>query len=290
MPRCRDETGADVPYPVTVVDLHEDPSRRGYGPRDRRFTPVETLSFAAMRQLLLDDDLGQRYRALAASRPPCGSLDIGVPVRFIVSHAQAGRCHEPGCRRWVAVLVELARDTGCPDLWLIHEQVETAGLGLPPGQAMRTRLRPPPGPRPKRPTGIRDRPAIGLLARRAYRVGSLAILRASIAVARRDQGIESGVVDRQPLETGRRGWPRLVLEMEVEIVAWEAGWVPPAADITFPAWEEWQRNPRRRRGRDRVVVEDSIRLAASDLGQSYRKAASRIELTVGVGLPSLPLG
>jgi hypothetical protein len=90
--------------------------------------------------------------------------------------------------------------------------------------------------------------------------------------------------------SGRRGWAGLAHELDREIREWEAGRPPDRCDIAYPAWREWWRNKERRQGRDRVVVEDSVRLAGEDLGQAYRKRAAEIRDLLRAYLPDLEGG
>lgn len=292
-PRATDESGDEVPFPIEVIELFESPSRQGYGPQERRLTPIERLTFAAVELLYRDDLLGDRIRQASTRRPACSGLHPAAPTRFLVDHVIQGSHAAGACRTWMAEVVAIARVAGILSLDAMLFQVEAARHGLRPGRGVATRLGPADAPEcdggasPRRPVGIRNRPARDLLARRAHAAGGLVAFRARIATARRARGVKLAGIRQGCWPSSRRGWAGLAQELDLEIAEWEAGRPPDRCDIAYPAWREWRRNKERRKGRDRVIVEDSVRLDAEDLGQAYRKRAAEIRDLLRATLPDL---
>jgi hypothetical protein len=292
-PRATDESGCEVPFPIEIIELFESPSRQGYGPQERQLTPIERLTFAAVELLYRDDLLGDRIRQASTRRPTCSGLHPAAPTRFLVDHVTQGSHAAGACRIWMAEVVAIARVAGIPSLDATLLQVEAARRGLRPGGGVATRLGAADAPErdgsasPRRPAGIRHRPARDLLARRAHAAGGLVALRTQIATARQARGVKLAAIRQGSSPSGRRGWAGLAQELDREIREWEAGRPPDRCDIAYPAWREWWRNKVRRQGRDRVVVEDSVRLAGEDLGQAYRKRAVEIRDLLRATLPDL---
>jgi hypothetical protein len=280
---------------VVIVELFESPSRVGHGPRNRYLTALERLTFAAMSQLFRDDDLGQKVAAAAASRPSCLGLGPDVPTRYLVTHVTSGSHAVGDCREWLATVVQLADQIGCPSLDAVLIQVDAALKGIRPGLLRATRLRngaeqPPDGfARPRRPRGTQNRPARDLLARRAHEMKGLGRLRAEIARVRTEHGVEPVGASSSAQPPTRGGWAGLAQEFDREIDGWQRGEAPDRFDIAYPAWREWWRNkPRRQgRGRDPAKIEDSVRQTGKDLGQQYRKRAAVIRRLLLANLPDL---
>ena len=280
---------------LSALEIPEHEGRRGYGPQDRRLSPAEGLAFASMQLLYRDDELGIGIKRLSHERPTCPEIAWGVPTRSAVEHVRHASQKHKTCRVWLEELVKVARELGCPSLDLMLLQLEAATRGIHPGGIASTRLRSRSDRKPGDPASIRrqagtiDRPARDLLARRAHAVGGVASLRSSIADARRSQGLEPVDLGFALQPVARGGWAGVEFEFDQLIGAWERGVEPHRRDVTYPTWREWWRNPERRdgRGRDRVRLEDSARLDADDLGQTYRKGAARIRKLLEAGLPDL---
>jgi hypothetical protein len=281
-----------------ILDAHELPeheSRRGYGPTGRHLSAIDTLMFGSMRLLYRDDELGVEVHRLARERPSCGRLKPAVPTRFVVEHARSAVGVHHGCLVWLREVRAIALRLGCPSLDAVRWQLELSERRFRPGAMATTRLRRDPQPPPgapssvRRPGGTIDRPARDLLAWRAHQAAGIAMLCRRIAEIRPIQGTKPSDPGLVLEPVARHGWAGIELEFDQLIAAWERGIEPDRRDITFPAWREWWRTPERRggRGRDRVRLEDSTRLEAEDLGQTYRKGAGRIRWILLSGLPDL---
>jgi hypothetical protein len=277
-------------------ELPEAESRRGYGPKGRHLSATDTLTIASMDLLRRDDDIGIEVDRLARERPSCDLLDPMVPTRLAVEHARNAVREHPDCLEWMREVVAVAWRLGCPSLDAMRWQFEATARQIQPGVIASTRLRRDRRPLTGSPTSVRrprgtiDRPARDLLARRAHEVGGVAMLRRCIAGVRQAQGTKLSDLGFVLEPVSRGGWAGIELEFDQLIGAWQSKRKPERSDVTYPAWKEWWRNPERRegRGRDWVRLEDSKRLEAEDLGQTYRKGARRIRRILTAGLPDLP--
>jgi hypothetical protein len=299
-PICTSAPGAvlkskDARDELRAVELPEAESCRGYGPEGRHLSATDTLTLASMDLLWRDDDIGIEVARLARERPSCEILDPMVPTRHAVEHARNAVREHADCLEWMRELVTVAWRLGCPSLDAMRWQVEAKDRQVRPGAMASTRLRQDRRPRAdspasvRRPQGTIDRPARDLLARRAHEAGGVAMLRRRITEVRQAQGTKLSDLGFVLEPVRRGGWAGIELEFDQLIDAWERRRRPARLDVTYPTWREWWRSPERRggRGRDWVRLEDSARLEADDLGQTYRKGAARIRRLLEAELPDV---